>query len=169
MRLTDQQIVDALIRRDAQVTHDFFFVCHRPFLYSLIRRVFDCEVYYDELVNELYLHLMADDARRLRTFSGKSSIYQWIKSVALHFFFEKRSRIIENNTGDPLCAEEEPGEDPICTQEIKSEMQTFLKMMPNDWYRYVLGQHYLLDEECKKIAAALDTSVANVYNINNWP
>lgn len=165
MRLTDQKIVDALIKRDGQVTHDFFFVWCRPLLYSLIRRVFDYEVDYDELVNELYIHLMDDDARRLRTFSGRSSVYQWLKSVALRFFIEKRDKIIENKAGEPLYGEDEPREDPVPAQDAKSDLQKLLKMMPDDRYRYVLEQHYLLDVEYEKIAAALDTSPANVYNI----
>ena len=46
------------------------FVWYRPLLFSLIRKVFDYEVDYDELVNELYLYLMADDGRRFKTFQG---------------------------------------------------------------------------------------------------
>lgn len=44
---------------------------------------------YDELVNELYLHIMANDARRLRMFEGRSSIYLWLKSVAHNFFLTR--------------------------------------------------------------------------------
>ena len=165
MQLTDQQIIDALIRKDEKVTHDFFFVWCRPLLYNLIRRVFSYEVDYNELVNELYLHLMENDARRLRTFSGRSSVYQWIKCVALRYFIEKRTQIIEDKAGDPLYEKDEPVFDPSTDSDAKADLRVLIQLMPNDRYRYVLEQHYLMDVEYEKIAMALQTSPANVYNL----
>ena len=45
---------------------------------SIIRKVFDYEVDYGELVSELYVYLMEDDAVKLRNFEYRSSVYQWI-------------------------------------------------------------------------------------------
>ena len=165
MKLTDQQIIDALIRKDEKVTHDFFFVWCKPLLYSIIRKVFDYEVDYDELVNELYVHLMEDDARRLKSFFGRSSVYQWLKCVATRFFIEKRTRIIEDKAGNPLYEKDEPVFDPSAANDTHADLRTLIQMMPNDRYRYVLEQHYLEDVEYEKIAEALNTSLANVYNI----
>ena len=52
--MTDQEIIHGLIARDNRVTRDFFFVKYRPLFCSIIQKVFDYEVYYDEFVNELY-------------------------------------------------------------------------------------------------------------------
>ena len=51
--MTDQEIIKGLIERDECVTKDFFFVKCKPLFYSIINIVFDYEVEYDELVNEL--------------------------------------------------------------------------------------------------------------------
>ena len=90
MRPGDQHIIDALLAKEEALTYDFFYVWCRPLLYSLIRKTFPYPVDYDELVGELYLHLMENNGRRLRTFQGRSSIYQWMKCVAARFFLEKR-------------------------------------------------------------------------------
>ena len=49
--MSDQQIIEALIARDEQVTRQFFFGNCRPLFLSIIRRVFSYEVDYDEVVN----------------------------------------------------------------------------------------------------------------------
>ena len=64
--MTDQQIIEALISRDEWVTLQFFFRKCRPLFMSIMRHVFSYEVDYDEFVNEFYLHLMENDAYRLR-------------------------------------------------------------------------------------------------------
>ena len=165
MRLSDRQIIDALIRKDEKVTHDFFFVWCRPLLYSLIRRVFHYEVDYDELVNALYLHLMEDDCRRLRSFGGRSSVYQWLKCVAIRFFIDKRDQVIEDKACPPLYERDEPSYEPREMADRKIDMAALLARMKNDKYRFVLEQFYLRDVGFEEIAAALGTTLANVYNI----
>ena len=81
--MTDQKIIDALIDRDNKVTKEFFFENCRPLFLSIIRKVFDYPVDYDEFVNEFYIHLMENDAFRLRQFEGRSSVYQWLKVIAI--------------------------------------------------------------------------------------
>ena len=76
--MTDQEIIQGLIARDNRVTEEFFFVSCRPLFYSIIRKVFDYEVDYGELVSELHVYLMEDDAVKLRNFEYRSSVYQWI-------------------------------------------------------------------------------------------
>lgn len=74
--MTDKEILQGLIARDNQVTEDFFFVKCHPLFCSIIKNVFDYEVDYNEMVNELYLYLMENDAIKLRNFQFRSSVYQ---------------------------------------------------------------------------------------------
>ena len=60
--MTDQEIIQGLIARDNRVTKEFFFDKCRPLFYSIMQKVFDYEVEYDEMVNELYVYLMENDA-----------------------------------------------------------------------------------------------------------
>ena len=56
--MTDREIIQGLIAKDNRVTEAFFFVQCRPLFLCIIRKVFNYEVEYDELVNEMYLYLM---------------------------------------------------------------------------------------------------------------
>lgn len=60
--------------------------------------MFSYEVDYDEFVNEFYLYIMENDAYRLRQFQGRSSIYQWMKVVAIRYFIAKRDGMIDNES-----------------------------------------------------------------------
>lgn len=63
--MTDQEIVASLIRRDPQATARFFFNDCRPLFLSVIRRVFGTQaVDYDEIISELYVLLMENDAKK---------------------------------------------------------------------------------------------------------
>ena len=94
-QMTDQQIIEALIARDERVSKQFFFGNCRPLFLSIIRYVFSYEMDYDEFVNEFYLHLMENDAYRLRQFQGRSTIYQWMKVIAIRYFIAKRDGMID--------------------------------------------------------------------------
>ena len=85
--MTDREIIQGLIARDNRVTKEFFFGKCRPLFLSVMKLVFDYEVEYDELVNELYVYLMEDDASKLRNFQYRSSVYQWLKILSIRYLF----------------------------------------------------------------------------------
>ena len=75
--MTDQEIISSLIARDPKVTSQFFFKDCRPLFISVIRRVFDKQIVnYDEIISELYILLMENDAKKLRSFKFESTLYQ---------------------------------------------------------------------------------------------
>lgn len=90
--MTDQEIIQGLIARDNRVTDEFFFHKCRPLFCKIIGLVFKNEVDYDELVNELYVYLMENDAQKLREFGHRSSLYFWLKILAIRFFIKKRKK-----------------------------------------------------------------------------
>lgn len=98
--MDDRQIVSALLDRDELVTADFFFHKCRPLLTDIIGYVFQGRhVDYDEVVAELYYYLMrpsqkGGDAATLQTFSFRSSLYHWIKFVAITFMQRNKRRIL---------------------------------------------------------------------------
>ncbi|MGM9736041.1 MAG: RNA polymerase sigma factor [Candidatus Cryptobacteroides sp.] len=166
MQTHDQQIVDALLSKDEKVTHEFFFVRCRPLFCSLIRRIFDYEVDYDEMVNELYIHLMSDDGRRLRTFQGRSSVYQWLKCVATRVFLEKRDggMVIEDVSSEPPCISDAHETESMEMDWVRQDVRKMLSLMRNPRYRLVM-QRLLDGYDYESIAEELRTSVPNLYNI----
>lgn len=165
--MNDRQIIDALIAHDEHVTRRFFFKDCRPLFVSIIRKVCPYEVNYDEFVNEFYLYLMENDAYRLRQFQGRSSIYQWLKVVAIRYFIARRDRLIDCASEEYLLdtkAGDEVVED-VCHVSADMDIKTLLANIPNRRYAYVIERLVLDDAEPKKVAMELLVSVDNLYNI----
>lgn len=165
--MTDKQITEALIARDSHVTEQFFFRDCRPLFTSIIRRIFPFHVDYDEFVSEFYIHLMEDDACRLRQFQGRSTIYQWLKVVAIRYFMAKRDNMIDISPKDPHSDStgEDAGTDEEQDMTSRMDMERLLTLMPNKRYVYVIRRVVLQEAEPKDVALELGTNVANLYNI----
>lgn len=165
--MTDIQLIERLIARDEKATQQFFYKDCRPLFMSIIYNVFQDKIEYDELINELYLYLMEDDAYRLKQFAGRSSIYQWIKVVAIRFFIEKRDEVIEKESENPLLEQLAATE----TVEIeprwsaKMDVERLLVQMQNKRYVYVIRRLILDDADPIKVAQEMGVSVDNLYNI----
>lgn len=165
--MTDQQIIDALIARDERVTKQFFFRNCRSLFLSIIRHVFSYEVNYDEFVNEFYLYLMENDAYRLRQFQGRSTIYQWMKVIAIRYFIAKRDSMIDEESKESLldCVVQNETIDEEKNMMAKIDVEHLLSLMPNRRYVHVIRRLVLQEAEPKVVAHELRTNVDNLYNI----
>ena len=165
--MTDQQIIEALIARNERVTQQFFFGNCRPLFLSIMRYVFSYEVDYDEFVNEFYLYLMENDAYRLKQFQGRSTIYQWMKIIAIRYFISKRDRMIDNESKGTLL--DSPVKNETIDEEekmtAKMDMEYLFSLMPSGRYVYVIRRLVLQEVEPKVVAEELRTNVDNLYNI----
>lgn len=162
-----QTIIQKLIEKDEYVTRHFFFEKCRPLFVSVINKVFSYKVDYDEFVNELYLHLMENDAARLRQFEGRSTIYQWLKVVAIRYFIAKKSRMIEDGTNDTLLneAQRSKGVSNEGKLTAKVDVRRLLQRVRNQRYVYVIKKLVLEEAEPKEIAKIMGVTLANLYNI----
>ncbi len=165
--MKSREIVDALIRRDAEVTERFFFKDCRPLFVSIIRNLFSYEVDYDEFVNEFYIYLMEDNARRLRQFEGRSSIFQWMKVVAIRYFISKRNRVIDSMSNNTLSEKVNNLAASGSAEEYDTQIdvETLLTKMPNRRYAYVIRRLVIDDAEPQDVARELNVEVFNLYNI----
>lgn len=165
--MTDRARIEALIARDEQVTEHFFFEECRPLFVSIIRHVFSYEVDYDEFVNEFYLYLMENDAARLRGFEGRSSLFQWLKVVAIRYFVAKRNRLIDNAPQKPLKSEDVRPDGGASERHTTAriDLQKLFDAMPNRRYVYLVRRLILEDAEPQQVAAELGVSVENIYNL----
>lgn len=163
--MTDKEIIQGLIARDNEVTEVFFFVKCRPLFLNIIKRVFDSEVDYDELVNELYLYLMENDAVKLRNFEYRSSIYQWMKVLAIRFFIKRRNRLTENN-GDEDLTDASVNQMAVHSDiSARWDLSRLFSSMPNDRYRLVIRRLMLDGWEPEGLANEMNITVDNLYNI----
>lgn len=162
--MTDQDIIKGLIARDNRITEEFFFVKCRPLFYSVMKLVFDYEVEYDEMVNELYVYLMEDDAIKLRNFEYRSSVYQWLKILSIRFFIKKRARMIDENRQETLY-DEQVQMAPQTNTESGHDLERLFVAMPTKRYVYVIRRLILEDCEPEELAWEMNITTANLYNI----
>jgi hypothetical protein len=110
---------------------------------------------------------MEDDAYRLKQFQGRSTIYQWLKIIAIRYFVAKRDCLIEMESKDSLIesvvqTESVDTEKPMTA---KMDVERLFSLMPNSRYVYVIRRLVLQDVEPKTVARELGTNVDNLYNI----
>jgi RNA polymerase sigma factor (sigma-70 family) len=165
--MTDRQIIEALIARNELVTRNFFFESCRPLFMSIMRNVFSYDVDYDEFVNEFYLYLMENDAYRLKQFQGRSTIYQWIKVIAIRYFIAKRDRMIDMESRETLFDSVAQNETIDEEKKVvaKMDMEHLFSLMPNRRYVYAIRRLVLQEDEPKVVARELGVNVDNLYNI----
>ena len=165
--MTDKQIIEGLINRDGEITQKFFFEQCRPLFTSIIRSVFSYKVDYDEFVSEFYIYLIEDDARRLRKFEGRSSIFSWLKVVAIRYFIAKRDELIEKESEEPLI--DKGLRRGMLTSEgnldAQMDVARIFELMPNRRYVYVIRRLVLEDTDPQELAEEMEVTVDNLYNI----
>ena len=165
--MSEQQIIEALIARNERITQQFFFKDCRPLFLSVIRYVFSYDVDYNEFVNEFYLHLMENDAYRLKQFQGRSTIYQWMKIIAIRYFIAKRNSMIDMEPKETLISNAIQKESIESSNNIsaKIDLENLFRLMQNKRYVYVIKRLVLDEAEPKTVADELRTNVDNLYNI----
>lgn len=163
--MTDQEIIQGLIARDNRVTKEFFFDKCRPLFYSIMTKVFDYEVEYDEMVNELYVYLMENDAIKLKNFEFRSSVYQWLKILAIRFFIHKRGRLIDDTSQETPYDGRPKTADPERDMTAEGDMERLFENMPNKRYVYVIRRLILEDWGPDELAKDMNITTANLYNI----
>ena len=162
--MTDQEIIKGLITRDNRVTKEFFFVKCQPLFISIMKKVFSYEVDYDEMVNELYVYLMENDAIKLRKFQYRSSVYKWLKVLAIRFFIQKRDSMIDDKSHETPydCNAVVLSDD---NKSAKMDIQKLLVLMSNQRYAYVIKRLILEDCPPEQLAEEMGITTANLYNI----
>ena len=163
--MTDKEIIQGLIPQDNRVTEEFFFVKCRPLFYNVMKLVFNYEVEYDEMINELYVYLMEDDAVKLRNFQYRSSVYQWLKILSIRFFIKKRARMIDDTSHEtPYDVGSQTAIHESGTS-AGGDLERLFRAMPTKRYVYVIRKLILEDWEPELLAREMNITTANLYNI----
>ena len=163
--MNDQEIIQGLIARDNRVTKEFFFDKCRPLFCSVMKQVFDYEVDYDEMVNELYVYLMEDDASKFRNFEYRSSVYLWLKILAIRYFIKKRARMIDDTSKETPYDGGSQRATLVLGTSAEGDLERLFEAMPTKRYVYVIRRLILEDCEPEQLAKEMNITTANLYNI----
>ena len=165
--MTDQEIISSLIARDPKVTSQFFFKDCRPLFISVIRRVFDKQIVnYDEIISEIYILLMENDAKKLRSFKFESTLYQWLKTIAIRhcLLLKSKVKVIDDKSQEPLNNSQRELSLAESSQ-VRMDMETLLRQMKNQRYALVIRLLMIEDNTPEDVARQLCVTVDNLYNI----
>lgn len=91
----DKAIIDRICSDD-EFAYYFIYVACEPLLIENLWVIFENDAEFDELANELYLHLKKpgkDGAywHNLRTFDHRTSLFDWVKTVATRLFVDRKN------------------------------------------------------------------------------
>lgn len=163
--MTDQEIIEGLIVRNNEITREFFYERCHPLFCKIISHVFSYAVDYDEFVNELYIYLMEDDARKLRNFGYRCSVYQWLKVLAIRFFIKKRDRMIEDSSKVHLYERLKIVKSEEKTEMTMFDLQRLFQLMPSQRYAFVIRRLVIEEYDPQNLAEEMGITTANIYNL----
>lgn len=170
--LSDQEIVKGLIARNDKITHYFFWVeCEKVFSY-VIRKLYlshpNKELLRESMIRDLYIELMANNAKVLRGFKYGSKLTTWLTVVAYRFFIKKRDAELNELSHKPETVGIEILKDSSNEEyeflDAKKIVDRVLEAMPNQEYAYIIRKRKL--EKCSYNQLALELNKSPNY-INN--
>ena len=166
--MTDKEIIQGLINKDNNITQEFFFKQCKPLFQNIINRIFDNTAEYDELVNELYIYLMADDAAKLKNFQYRSSLFHWLKILASRFFIRRKNQVtvIENEGQETLLETKDYIiNDVYYDNNDLADVKRLLDEMPNKRYALVIQRLIIEGVPPEELALEMGIKTSNIYNI----
>ena len=168
--LTDREIVDAILRRDARITRLYLYEkCYPLFKVRYDKYYTDCESCV-EFVNEIYAYIMTQGVKTgkcyLSTFGFSCSLTCWLKIVTenyCHQLFKKRLDIIdvpEDASGRKISEPISPNIDSLNRRDV----EMVLSLMPNKRYSSLIHLRYVEEKSNEETADILGMSMDNYYN-----
>ena len=169
----DAEIIVGLKSSDSAI-RDFyvnrlFYKELKPLLCTIQYSLFKGTVDYDELVNDLYIHLSRNNWSALDSYRGdnQARLSSWISRVAWHYFmnsYRRLSRVLPDEDG---VLESMKPYTVVSDDDIRMDIEEVLKLMPNRRYAEVLKLNLYYGYPAEDIAVLMNTTVSNVYNIKH--
>ena len=164
---TDREIVDGILGNNQAIIHYFFYTRCHSLLNYIIKSMFDDVADRDELVNELYIYLQANDWHKVRQFDFRSKLTTWTSVVAIRFFQKKRLELIDSSHDNTLCSKKAHSTE--CTStlsvELKMDIKRAIRRIKNSRYQDVILALDINDIEPEVYAKQNHITVDNVYNL----
>lgn len=169
----DAEIIVGLKSSDSAI-RDFyvnrlFYKELKPLLYTIQYSLFKGTVDYDELVNDLYIHLSRNNWSALDSYRGdnQARLSSWVSRVAWHYFMNSYRRLSRVLPGEDGVLESMKSYAVVSDDDIRMDIEEVLKLMPNRRYAEVLKLNLYYGYPAEDIAVLMNTTVSNVYNIKH--
>lgn len=139
----------------------------RSLINSIRFNLFKGTVEYDDIVNELYLRLSANNWRALDSYKGEAKLLTWLSCVAWRHFFKIYVRKERESVVDEVPNKRNTVDDTALNKEIRMDIETVLNAMPNRRYAKVISMNIVSGMAAEDVAKALGTTITNLYNLKS--
>lgn len=170
--LSDQEIVQAILNKDARITRLYLYEKCYPLFKSCFEKFYtDCDNII-ELVNETYLYIMMPSEETgkipLANFGFRCSLAMWLKIIVVNRctqLYKRKIDIVEMEKlpdGDRINVETLS----LTSRELscRADVNTLLKLMPNQRYRELIRYRYVDGRSNEETAELLGMTMDNYYN-----
>ena len=164
---TDRQFVADLLANDGKALECLLYDRYRSLLrFNAMKAAPNVPV--DDLVQELYLYLSADNWARLKKYDPELPFDRWFSVVSYRFFKDFSLRMIDSRRQIPITHIEDQRLFNAGTTQMNQIMMDIKKGFdelepPRD--REILTALILHDEEPQEVANRFNVTVDNLYNI----
>lgn len=164
-QLPDQELVARVVGQDETAIEYFFYHKFFPIFERIVSHSLHNQLETNELINEFYIYLQADNWSKLKTFEWKSSLSTWLTVVASRFFVKKKQELTKFDSEKVLNIDD-------FTNVLKTEstlpitradLYDAIRKLHNPKYRWVLLSE-LLGYKPEEMAREMNTTVINIYN-----
>ena len=177
MTYNDHDIVDALLRRDENITRDFFYRKCYPLFKSIYDNYHtDCSSCM-EFISEIYVHILTPNREtglcKLDNFRFQSTLFTWLKTVCLFYCYKRFERVNKTQTERFSDKFEEGGvridtvSGSINTDNLSMaiyDIEVILRLMPNRRYSQLIRLRYLDGHTNEETATLLGMNMNTFYN-----
>ena len=160
-------IAQKLIERDPQTTEKFYLEGCAGMLSYIMKHLYPngANVEMEEVINDLYLYLMKEDAAVLRRFRGESKLTTFIRQVAKNYFKRKKDNESKRRIAEDKYVEQEAF-DRLCEEikkTTKDEINKTLERMSDKRSSYLIRRLYLDGYPAASVAQELDVPIETFY------
>lgn len=170
--LTDQEIVDAILRRDALITRLYLYEkCYPLFKACYDKYYTDCETCV-EFINQIYLLIMtprkSTGVSPLQTFTFRCTLTMWLKIIGENYCKQLFRKKVDLSDGVSTESDRLNFQDESLELDFRSiyagDVKRILDMMPNLRYRKLIELRYLKEKTNEETADILGMTMDNYYN-----
>lgn len=170
--LTDQDIVDAILRKDTKITRLYFYEkCYPLFKVCYDKYYTDCESCL-EFINQIYLLVMtprkSTDVSPLQAFEFRCSLPMWLKIISENYCKQLFIKKIDISDVSIVPSDRFNYEENSLNLDFSSiyasDLKEILNMMPNERYRRLIELRYIKEKTNEETAEILGMTMDNYYN-----
>lgn len=171
---TDQEIVKAILRRDAFITKEYLYMKCYPLFKAIYEKYYtDCDNCL-EFINEIYVYIMYPHKEthisKLAGFGFKCTLTMWLKIVSENYCHQIYTRRINTYDSIETDSDRKLADDDSLLTETKNldmdDLNKILATMPNERYRKLIKYRYVAEKTNEETALLLSLTIANYYNIH---